>query len=108
VGNWPQLDKLLDHLWKGDEVVAWKLDRLGRKTRNLLAVVDDLEHRGVPFRSVTEGIRTFAPMGRAMLTVMPAFAQLERDHLTERTKAGTAVDADHGRRAGRRESPSIM
>jgi DNA invertase Pin-like site-specific DNA recombinase len=42
-------------------------------------------------------------MGRAMLTVMSAFAQLERDQLAERTRAGMAIAADHGRKAGRRE-----
>jgi DNA invertase Pin-like site-specific DNA recombinase len=99
----PELDKLLDHLRRGDEVVVWKLDRLGRNTRNLLSLIDDLEGRGVHFRSVTEGISTTGPMGRAMLTVMSAFAQLERDQLVERTRAGVAVAAEHGRRAGRRE-----
>jgi hypothetical protein len=64
-------------------VVVWKLDRLGRNTRSLLALIDDLEHRGVHFRSITEGISTIGPMGRAMLTVMSAFAQLERDQLAE-------------------------
>ncbi|WP_263971937.1 recombinase family protein [Arthrobacter sp. AET 35A] len=103
VASRPELDKLLDHLRKGDEVVVWKLDRLGRNTRNLLAFIDDLERRGVHFRSVTEGISTTGPMGRAILTVMSAFAQLERDQLAERTKAGMAAAADHGRKAGRRE-----
>jgi DNA invertase Pin-like site-specific DNA recombinase len=99
----PELDKLLEHLRKGDEVVVWKLDRLGRNTRNLLALIDDLEHRGVHFRSVTEGISTTGPMGRAMLTVMSAFAELERDQLAERTRAGMSVAAEHGRKAGRRK-----
>ena len=99
----PELDKMLDHLRDGDEVVVWKLDRLGRNTRNLLALIDDLEHRGVHFRSVTEGISTTGSMGRAMLTVMSAFAQLERDQLAERTRAGMAAAAEHGRKAGRRE-----
>ncbi len=99
----PELDKLLDHLRNGDEVVVWKLDRLGRNTRNLLALIDDLEHRGVHFRSVTEGISTTGSMGKAMLTVMSAFAQLERDQLAERTRAGMAAAADNGRKAGRRE-----
>lgn len=99
----PELDKMLDHLREGDEVVVWKLDRLGRNTRNLLALIDDLEHRGVHFRSVTEGISTTGPMGKAMLTVMSAFAQLERDQLVERTRAGMAAAAKHGRKAGRRE-----
>jgi DNA invertase Pin-like site-specific DNA recombinase len=97
----PEFDKLLDHLRDGDEVmVVWKLDRLGRNTRNLLALIDDLEQRGVHFRSVTEGISTTGSMGRAMLTVMSAFAQLERDQLAERIRAGMAVAVEHGRKAG--------
>ncbi|WP_430228346.1 recombinase family protein [Pseudarthrobacter oxydans] len=99
----PQLDKMLDHLRDGDEVVVWRLDRLGRNTRNLLALIDNLERRGVHFRSITEGISTTGSMGRAMLTVMSAFAQLERDQLVERTRAGMAAAAEHGRKAGRRE-----
>jgi DNA invertase Pin-like site-specific DNA recombinase len=99
----PELDRMLDHLREGDEVVVWKLDRLGRNTRNLLALIDDLEGRGVHFRSLTEGITTTGAMGRAMLTVMSAFAQLERDQLAERTRAGMAAAAVHGRRAGRPE-----
>jgi DNA invertase Pin-like site-specific DNA recombinase len=54
----PQLERMLGHLRHGDEVVGWKLDRLGRNTRNLLALIDDFERRGVTFRSVTEGIST--------------------------------------------------
>lgn len=100
----PELDKMLDHLRPNqDEVVVWKLDRLGRNTRNLLALIDDLESRGIHFRSLTEGIATTGPMGTAMLTVMSAFTQLERDQLAERTRAGMTVAAAHGRPAGRRE-----
>jgi DNA invertase Pin-like site-specific DNA recombinase len=105
-GAWarrPELDRMLEHLREGDEVVVWKLDRLGRNTRNLLALIDDLEGRGVHFRSLTEGITTTGAMGKAMFTVMSAFAQLERDQLAERTRAGMAAAAAHGRRAGRRE-----
>jgi len=99
----PELDRMLDHLRKGDELVIWKLDRLGRNTRNLLELVEQLEGKGVTFRSLTEGITTTGPMGKAMLTIMSAFAQLERDTLAERTRAGMAVAAANGRKAGRRE-----
>jgi DNA invertase Pin-like site-specific DNA recombinase len=52
---------MLDHLRPGqDEVVVWKLDRLGRNTRNLLALIDDLESREIHFRLLTEGISTTA------------------------------------------------
>lgn len=100
----PELSKMLDHLRPGDEVIVWKLDRLGRNTRNLLELVDDLTvNRDVTFRSVTEGITTDGPMGKAMLTIMSAFAQLERDQLAERTRAGMADAAASGRKAGRPE-----
>ncbi|MDN5879009.1 MAG: recombinase family protein [Micrococcaceae bacterium] len=97
----PQLDKLLDQLRAGDEVVVWKLDRLGRNTRNLLLLLSDLESRGVHFRSLTEGVSTTGAMGTAMLTIMSAFTQLERDQLSERTRAGQAAAASAGRPAGR-------
>jgi DNA invertase Pin-like site-specific DNA recombinase len=97
----PQLDKLLEHARAGDELVVWKLDRLGRNTRQLLDLVDHLESQGIHFRSLTEGIATTGPMGKAMLTVMSAFAQLERDQLAERTKAGMAAAAARGRTGGR-------
>jgi DNA invertase Pin-like site-specific DNA recombinase len=96
----PELDKMLDHLRKGEELVIWKLDRLGRSTRNLLELVEQLEEKGVTFRSLTEGISTTGPMSKAMLTIMSAFAQLERDTLAERTQAGMAVAAANGRKAG--------
>lgn len=51
----PQLDACLDHLRKGDVLTVWKLDRLGRNTRHVLEVVDELSSRGIGFRSLTEG-----------------------------------------------------
>lgn len=97
----PQLDELLARVEPGDEIVVWKLDRLGRSTRNLLVLLDDLESRGVHFRSLTEGITTTGAMGRAMATIMAAFTQLERDQLSERTRAGLASAAKKGRHPGR-------
>lgn len=105
----PELDKMLDRLSRGDEVVVWKLDRLGRNTRNLLELLDTFKARGIKFRSLRDGITTDpetelgGAMAQAMVTIISAFAQLERDQLSERTKAGMAVAAAHGRRAGRRE-----
>ncbi|TDK96489.1 recombinase family protein [Mycobacterium paragordonae] len=97
----PQLDACLDHLREGDVLTVWKLDRLGRNTQHVLAVVDELASRGIGFRSVTEGLHTEGAMGKAMLTIMAAFAQLERDTMIERTRAGLAAAAANGRRGGR-------
>jgi DNA invertase Pin-like site-specific DNA recombinase len=99
--NRPQLDACMDHLREGDVLTVWKLDRLGRNTQHVLAVVDDLTSRGVGFRSLTEGVHTDGPMGKAMLTIMAAFAQLERDTMIERTRAGLAAAAANGRKGGR-------
>src|SRR5215213_9505062 len=54
----PQLDACLDHLREGDVITVWKLDRLGRNTQHVLAVVDELTSRGIGFRSITEGLHT--------------------------------------------------
>ncbi|PCC41444.1 recombinase family protein [Brevibacterium aurantiacum] len=97
----PELERLRDNTRAGDELVVWKLDRLGRNTRQLLDLVDSLESQSIHFRSLTEGITTTGPMGKAMLTVMSAFAQLERDQLAERTRAGLAAAAARGRKGGR-------
>ena len=97
----PNLDACLDHLREGDVLTVWKLDRLGRNTQHVLAVVDQLTSRGIGFRSLTEGLHTDGPMGTAMLTIMAAFAQLERDTMIERTRAGLAAAAANGRKGGR-------
>lgn len=97
----PQLDACLDHLREGDVLTVWKLDRLGRNTQHVLAVVDELTSRRVGFRSITEGLHTEGAMGKAMLTIMAAFAQLERDTMIERTRAGLAAAAANGRKGGR-------
>lgn len=97
----PQLTAVLDHLRAGDTLTVWKLDRLGRNTRHVLEVVEELEARGVGFRSLTEAIDTTGPMGKAMLTIMAAFAQLERDTIIERTRAGLAAAAENNRHGGR-------
>lgn len=96
-----QLEACLDHLREDDVLTVWKLDRLGRNTQHVLTVIDELTSRGIGFRSLTEGLHTDGPMGKAMLTIMAAFAQLERDTMIERTRAGLAAAASNGRKGGR-------
>ncbi|MFE4080422.1 recombinase family protein [Paenarthrobacter sp. YIM B13468] len=80
--NRPELDRMLDRLGRGDEVVVWKLDRLGRNTRHLLELLDDFKVRGIKFRSLRDGIATDpasevgGAMAQAMVTIISAFAQL--------------------------------
>ena len=97
----PGLEACLDHLREGDVLTVWKLDRLGRNTQHVLALVDELTSRGIGFRSITDGLHTEGAMGKAMLTIMAAFAQLERDTMIERTRAGLAAAAANGRKGGR-------
>ena len=96
-----ELNAVLDHLRPGDELVIWRLDRLGRTTKKLLPFFELLDTKGVTFRSLTEGITTTGPNGKAMLTILTALARLERDTTTKRTQAGMAFAAAHGRRGGR-------
>lgn len=97
----PELDAMLDYLRPGDEVVVYKLDRIGRNTRHVLELVEKFDELGVTFRSLSDGLTTEGAMGRAMLTIMAAFAQLERDQLIERTNEGLAMAAEQGRFGGR-------
>ncbi|SDL41095.1 recombinase family protein [Arthrobacter sp. ok362] len=97
----PQLSKALDRLEAGDVLTVWKLDRLGPNTRHVLDVIEGIKERGAGFRSPTEGLDTTGPMGTAMLTIMAAFAQLERDTMIERTRAGLTAAAANNRHGGR-------
>ncbi|WP_264002247.1 recombinase family protein [Mycolicibacterium sediminis] len=67
----------------------------------MLAVIEELTSRGVGFRSLIEGLHTNGPMGKAMITIMAAFASLERETMIERTRAGLAAAAANGRKGGR-------
>ena len=67
-------------------LTVWKLDRLGRSLRDLIALLDDLKALGVAFRSLTEAIDTETPTGRAMWQMVGILAELERSLIQERTK----------------------
>ena len=97
-----RLTDALSHLRKGDVLTVWKLDRLGRSTLQLMMLLNDLHERGVEFKSLTEGIDTTTPMGRFYFTMSSALAQLERDRLIERTRAGLAAAKARGRNGGRK------
>jgi len=95
------LEGALSHLREGDTLVVWKLDRLGRSLKNLVALVEDLEERGIEFKSLTDGIDTTTPAGRFFFHVMAALAQMERDLIAERTRAGLDSARKRGRVGGR-------
>jgi DNA invertase Pin-like site-specific DNA recombinase len=96
------VQRCLKELKAGDVLVVWKLDRLGRSLRDLIALLDDLKARGVAFRSLTEAIDTTTPTGRAMWQMVGILAELERSLLQERTQAGRAAAQARGVRMGRK------
>lgn len=98
----PELEKCLKTLTAGDVLIVWKLDRLGRSLRDLIALLDDLKARGVGFRSLTEAIDTATPTGRAMWQMIGILAELERSLIHERTKAGRAAAVARGVKLGRK------
>lgn len=96
----PVLTKLLGELTAGDVLVVVRLDRLARSVSHLLAVIEDLEERGVHFRSIRDPIDTSTPQGMFSLQVLGAVAQLERALIAERTKAGIKAAKARGRLPG--------
>ena len=98
----PALTRCLKALAPGDTLIVWKLDRLGRSLRDLIALLDELRERGVRFQSLTEAIDTETPTGRAMWQMIGVLAELERALITERTRAGVKAAQARGVKFGRR------
>nr|WP_202022625.1 recombinase family protein [Rhodococcus sp. MS13] len=96
----PELLDLLDHLRAGDTLVVWRLDRLGRSLTHLIETVEDLQSRGVSFKSLTETIDTSSPGGMLIFQIFGALAQFERALIQERTVAGLAAARSRGRIGG--------
>ncbi len=84
-----------------DLVLVWRLDRWGRSVSYLLATLQELEHLGVGFVSLTEALDLTTPAGRAMAGLLAIFAEFEREILRERTRAGLAHARQNGQRLGR-------
>src|ERR1017187_9375698 len=84
-----------------DVVLVWRLDRWGRSVADLLATLQELDHLGVGFVSVTEALDLTTPAGRAMAALLAVFAEFERDILRERVRAGLAHARQNGQKLGR-------
>jgi len=102
----PGLVAALAEAQRGDVLVVWKLDRLGRSIRQVIDLVADLEARGVGFRSLTDGIDTSAPAGRFVLHILAALGEMERALIVERTRAGLAAARERGAKLGRKAALS--
>ena len=90
-----------------DLVLVWRLDRWGRSVTDLLATLQELEHLGVGFVSLTEALDLTTPAGRAMAGLLAIFAEFEREILRERTKAGLAHARENGKRLGRPATAAV-
>jgi DNA invertase Pin-like site-specific DNA recombinase len=99
----PGLDQLLFDARRGlfDIVVIWAFDRLARSVKHLLEVLDELNHLKVEFVSFRENIDTGGPLGRAIIVIIGAIAELERNLIIERVRAGMRRARLEGRHIGR-------
>ena len=95
------LSEALKYLQKGDILVVWKLDRLGRSLSHLVKLINELKEREVEFCSLTEGINTSTVSGQLQFNIFASLAEFERSLIQERVNAGLESARRRGRRGGR-------
>ena len=98
----PGLGQALACARAGDQLVIWRLDRLGRSLKDLIDQVANLEQHGIELVSLQESIDTLTPAGKALFQICGVFAEFERNLISERTKAGLAAARARGRKGGRK------
>jgi DNA invertase Pin-like site-specific DNA recombinase len=97
----PELRRMIDQLRKGDIIIIWKLDRLGRSLRDLVNLVTEIQDKGAGLKSLNDSIDTTTPQGKLTFHLFAALAEFERDIISERTKAGLDSARARGRKGGR-------
>lgn len=97
----PEFNKMGETLRKGDVVVVYKLDRLGRSLRHLVETIADFQEKGVGFKSINDPIDTTTSQGRLIFNIFASLAEFERDLIRERTQAGLTSARARGRLGGR-------
>lgn len=95
------LNTLLNKLRSGDEVVVWRLDRLGRSLKDLIKLINDFEAKGIKFHSLTENIDTATNNGKLIFNIFASLAEFERNLIRERTLAGLSAARSRGKLGGR-------
>ena len=95
-GERPEFSRMLERLSQGDIVLVWKLDRLGRSMLDVVQTVTTLADRSIYLRSLQEGVDTATPLGRALVGILASLAQLERENIRERVKAGMDAASRRG------------
>lgn len=99
--NRPELQNVLKALRKGDTLVVWKLDRLGRSLKDLIEIISDLQDQGIAFYSIMDKLDTSSDSGKLSFHIFAALAEFESNIIKERTKAGLAAARARGRKGGR-------
>jgi DNA invertase Pin-like site-specific DNA recombinase len=97
----PELDKLKEALREGDILIVWRLDRLGRSLKDLIAWISELEEKKITFQSLQESMDTGTAGGKLIFHLFGALAEFERNLIRERTKAGLEAARARGRLGGR-------
>ena len=97
----PALTKAKEILRKGDTLVVWRLDRLGRSLKDLIDWLNYLDTEGVALKSLQESIDTSTPTGKLVFHIFGALAEFERQLIVERTQAGLSAARARGRLGGR-------
>jgi DNA invertase Pin-like site-specific DNA recombinase len=93
------------HERKFDVVVVWRFDRFARSVSHLLRALETFNALGVQFVSLSEQVDTSTPMGKMVFTVLGAVAELERNLIVERVRAGLRHAKAKGKRLGRPKKP---
>jgi len=104
LANRPGLKRALEDIRAGDTLVVWRLDRLGRSLKDLIARAEILEAQGAGLKSLQESIDTNSTGGRLVFHMFGALAEFERNLMRERTQAGLVSARARGRLGGRRKS----
>lgn len=99
----PLLNSLISQLKEGDSLIVYSLDRLGRRAIDLLQLMEHLEEKGVIVKSIKEGIDYSTPVGRLVTQILASVAEMERNMISERTKAGLEAAQRKGNLGGRPE-----
>jgi DNA invertase Pin-like site-specific DNA recombinase len=100
----PGLKKCLAELKRGDTLLVWRLDRLGRSMPHLVSIVESLGRQGIGFRSLCDGaIDTTTASGELIFNIFSSLAQFERKLIQERTRAGLEAARARGRKGGRKK-----
>jgi DNA invertase Pin-like site-specific DNA recombinase len=95
------LQEAFSHLRRGDTLVVWRLDRLGRSLRHLIDTITTLDEKGIGFKSLQENIDTTTSGGKLVFHIFGALAEFEREIIRERTRAGLTAARSRGRAGGR-------